>query len=194
MVPEIKILEEKVLSDYRYSFTKVRYEYSSIGHSPEIIERAVFHRGNGATILLYNPDSGNIILTRQFRLPTYLNGNPSGMLLEVCAGTLDGDEDPMHCIIRETEEETGFKITEPQKVFEAFMSPGSVTEKLYFFVAKYTSSMKIGKGGGLEDENEYIDVVEMPFQKALELMNLGEIQDAKTLILLLFAQANHLLS
>ncbi len=128
--------------------------------------REAYDRGNGATILLYNKEERTILLTRQFRLPTFLNGNETGMLIEACAGLLDKDN-PEDCIRRETEEETGYKVTEVKKIFEAYMSPGSVTEILYFFVAEYTRNMQVNDGGGIEHEQEDIEVLEIPFDQAL---------------------------
>ncbi len=191
MLPEIKILGEEILSDFRYSYSKVAYEYS-IGDKPaELVERGVFHRGNGAAILLFNPESKTIILTRQFRLPTYLNGNPTGMLLEACAGTME-NESPEECIIRETEEETGYRIEKVKKVFQTYMSPGSVTEILHLFIGEYNSTMKMNSGGGLASEHEHIEVIEMPYEEAFEKLNRGEIHDAKTLILLQYLRIQHL--
>jgi GDP-mannose pyrophosphatase NudK len=156
-------------------------------------EREAYDRGNGSTILLYNKKQSSVILTKQFRLPTYINGNETGMLIECCAGLLDNDN-PEECIKRETEEETGYKITDVKKVFEAYMSPGSVTEILHFFVAEYSSDMKVNEGGGAVDENENIEVLEMPLADALYKIKTGEIKDAKTIMLLQFAQLNNLVA
>jgi len=145
--------------------------------------REAYDRGNGATILLYNIDTKSVILTRQFRLPTYINGNDNGMLIESCAGLLDKDN-AEECILRETEEETGYKISYVKKIFEAYMSPGSVTEMLYFFIAEYSSTMKVNDGGGLEHEQESIEVLEILFEKALQMIETGEIKDGKTIMLL----------
>ena len=120
-------------------------------------------------------------------MPTYLNGNETGMLIEACAGLLDKDN-AEDCIRRETEEETGYKITEVRKVFEAYMSPGSVTEILYFFVAAYTKEQKVHEGGGLEDDQEDIEVLEIPFENALNMIETGEIRDGKTIMLLQYAR------
>lgn len=133
--------------------------------------------------MLYNTVSRTIILTRQFRLPTYINGNETGMLIEACAGLLDQDN-PEDCIRRETEEETGYKISKVEKIFEAYMSPGSVTEILHFFIAEYSNDMKITDGGGLEEEGENIEVLELSFNDALSMIDTGEIKDAKTIMLL----------
>lgn len=144
-------------------------------------------------ILLYNPEKQTVILTRQFRLPTYVNGNTNGMMIEACAGLLDKDN-AEDCIRRETEEETGYQIREAKKVFEAYMSPGSVTEILYFFVAEYSQDMQVSQGGGHADEQENIEVLEMDFEEALEMITSGEIKDAKTIMLLYHAKLNGLLS
>jgi GDP-mannose pyrophosphatase NudK len=188
----INVLESRVLSEQWYTLKKVTYDHTRRNGKRITQTREVYDRGNGATILLYNKTSRSVILTRQFRMPTFLNGNPDGLLIECCAGLLDRDN-PEQAIQRETEEETGYKITSAQKVMEAYMSPGSVTEILYFFVAEYAADMKVSEGGGLETENEDIEVLEMPFSQALEMVKTGEIKDAKTILLLQYAQLNSLL-
>ena len=189
---KVSIIEDKVLSDNWYTLRKITYDKTTSDHHTVRQVREVYDRGNGATILLYNKESQTVILTRQFRLPTYVNGNDTGMLIETCAGLLDKDH-PEVAIRRETEEETGYKIDQVQKVFEAYMSPGSVTEILYFFVASYTKEMKISEGGGLEEEEENIEVLEIPFAKALEMIASGDIRDGKTILLLQYAQLHKLL-
>jgi GDP-mannose pyrophosphatase NudK len=191
MIIEVKILETEILSDNWYTLRKVTYEYVKANGERMVQSREAYDRGNGAVILLYNKENRSVILTRQFRLPTYINGNETGMLIEACAGLLDKD-DPETCIRRETEEETGYKVQDVQKVFEAYMSPGSVTEILYFFVAQYTPLMKITNGGGMEHEEENIEVLEMSIDKAMEMMKSGEIRDAKTIMLLQYALLNNL--
>jgi GDP-mannose pyrophosphatase NudK len=188
----INVLESRVLSEQWYTLKKVTFDHTRRNGKRITQTREVYDRGNGATILLYNKTSGSVILTRQFRMPTFLNGNPDGLLIECCAGLLDRDN-PEQAIRRETEEETGYKITSAQKVMEAYMSPGSVTEILYFFVAEYAADMKVSEGGGLETENEDIEVLEIPFSRALEMVKTGEIKDAKTILLLQYAQLNKLL-
>ncbi len=183
----IKILNTDILSDNWYILKKVTYEVTEKDGNTAVQSREAYDRGNGATILLYNKAQSSVILTRQFRLPTYINGNPDGMLIECCAGLLDKDN-PEDCIRKETEEETGYKITDVKKVFEAYMSPGSVTEILYFFVAEYAKEMKVSDGGGLAHENENIEVLELPFSEALQMVKTGEIKDAKTIMLLQYAQ------
>ncbi|HSU50704.1 MAG TPA: GDP-mannose pyrophosphatase NudK [Segetibacter sp.] len=192
MIEKVKILETEILSDNWYTLRKVTYEHVKRDGSKEKQSREAYDRGNGATILLYNKDAQKVILTRQFRLPTFLNGNTDGMLIEACAGLLDKDN-AEDCIRRETEEETGYKVSDVRKIFEAYMSPGSVTELLYFFVAAYTSSMKIHEGGGIEHEQENIEVLEVSFELAMEMIETGEIKDGKTIMLLQYARLKNLL-
>ncbi|WP_316747309.1 GDP-mannose pyrophosphatase NudK [Pedobacter gandavensis] len=192
MINDVKILETEVLSNNWYTLRKITYEYLKKDGSKQVQSREAYDRGNGAVILLYNQELRKVILTRQFRLPTFLNGNESGMLIEACAGLLDTDN-PEDCIKRETEEETGYQITEVKKVFEAYMSPGSVTEILYFFVAEYNQSMKVNEGGGLEHEEENIEVLEMGIEEAMKMMESGEIKDAKTIMLLQYVRLHKLL-
>ncbi|HCX21573.1 MAG TPA: GDP-mannose pyrophosphatase, partial [Cytophagales bacterium] len=171
---------------------KVTYEHRDKQGNWTTQSREAYDRGNGATILLYNPTSKKVILTRQFRLPTYINGNEDGMLIEACAGLLDKDN-AEDCIRKETEEETGYKVSNVKKIFEAYMSPGSVTEILYFFVAEYTKEMKVSEGGGLEEENENIEVLELGFEEAYNMISTGEICDGKTIMLLQYAKLNGLI-
>ena len=140
--PEIKIQKTELLSDNWYILNKVTFDYQKKDNSWITQKREVYNRGNGAGILLYNSKEKKVILTRQFRLPTYLNENKSGMMIEICAGLLDADH-PEQCIIRETEEETGYRLTTVHKVMEAYMSPGAVTEILHLFIGEYDESMKV---------------------------------------------------
>ena len=190
--PKIKITKNEVLSDNWYVLRKITYEYQEENQPIETHIRETYDRGNGAAILLYNKANQTVILTRQFRLPTYLNENQTGMMIEACAGMLDADN-PEDCILRETEEETGYKIKEVHKIFEAYMSPGAVTEILHFFVGEYAKEMKITEGGGLDHEQENIEVLEIPFEKALQMIPSGEIKDAKTIMLLQYAKINNLM-
>ena len=192
MIDQIKILKTDILSDNWYTLKKVTYEYAKKDGTINIQSREAYDRGNGATILLYNNESKNVILTRQFRLPTFINGNESGFMIEACAGLLDKDN-PEDCIKRETEEETGYKVTEVRKIFEAYMSPGSVTEILYFFVGEYSQQMKVNEGGGAEHEEENIEVLEMNFDKALGMTTSGEVKDAKTIMLLQYVRLNNIM-
>ncbi|MEZ0181770.1 NUDIX domain-containing protein [Flavobacterium oncorhynchi] len=185
--PEIKITETSLLSDNWYILNKVNFTYQKENEKIQTHVREVYDRGNGAGILLYNTTKKTVILTRQFRLPTFLNGNKTGMMIEVCAGLLDQDN-PEECIIRETEEETGYRIKKVQKVVETYMSPGAVTEILYLFTGEYDESMKVSDGGGLDSEQENIEVLEYTFDEAYAMIESGEIVDAKTIILLQHAK------
>jgi len=189
--PKIKILKDEILSNNWYTLHKITYEYQKKDGSFETQSREAYDRGNGATILLYNKEKQTVILTRQFRMPTYLNGNDSGMMIEACAGLLD-TENAEECIRRETEEETGYSIREVKKVFEVYMSPGSVTETICFFTGEYTKDMKVNDGGGLAEEQENIEVLELPFEKAMQMIG-NEIKDAKTIMLLQHAKITQLL-
>ena len=189
--PNIKIQKTELLSDNWYILNKVTFDYQNKDNTWGTQKREVYDRGNGAVILLYNTSKKTVILTKQFRLPTYLNGNETGMMIEACAGLLDEDH-PEQCIIRETEEETGYRLTQVQKVFESYMSPGAVTEILYFFVGEYNASMKVSEGGGVEHEQENIDVLEYTFEEAYAMIASGEIKDAKTIMLLQYAKINAL--
>jgi nudix-type nucleoside diphosphatase (YffH/AdpP family) len=189
--PKIKIQQTELLSDNWYLLNKVTFDFLRKDGVWITQKREVYDRGNGAGILLYNSTQKTIILTRQFRLPSYLNGNKTGMMLEVCAGLLDQDH-PEQCIIRETEEETGYRIKSVQKIMETFVSPGAVTEILHLFVGEYDTSMKVHDGGGLEHEQEEIEVIEMTFDEAYAMIATGEIKDAKTIILLQYAKINNL--
>jgi len=191
--PKIEIQKTELLSDNWYVLNKITYQYHKEDQKVETQIREVYDRGNGAGILLYNTNQKTVILIRQFRLPTYLNGNKTGMMIEVCAGLLD-KEKPEECIIREVEEETGYQVKTVQKVFETYVSPGAVTEILHLFVGEYNSSMKVSEGGGLASEQENIEVLEVPFIEALAMIERGEIQDSKTIMLLQYAKINNLVN
>lgn len=190
--PSVRILKTEILSDNWYTLRKVTFAYTKSDGTIEVQSREAYDRGNGAVILLYNQPKRTVILTRQFRLPTFINGNSSGMMIEACAGVLDED-DPETCIRRETMEETGYAIHSVEKVLEAYMTPGSVTEKLYFYIASYSSTMKKGEGGGVDHEHENIEVLEMGIDQALNLILKGEIMDAKTIMLLYYVKLNGIL-
>ncbi len=190
MNPDVEILASQVLSDNWYTLRKFTFRHR--GPSGWTVQdREAYDRGNGAALLLYHPARHTVVLTRQFRLPTYVNGNPDGMLVEVCAGLLDG-EDPETAIRREAEEETGFRVGAVRKVFEAYMSPGSVTEILHFFVADYDDRDRVSAGGGTGDD-ELIEVLELPFAEALAMMADGRLRDGKTIMLLQHAALTGLL-
>lgn len=193
MSNKIRNIEKTLLSDNWYTLNKFSFEYQSHSGEWQLQHREAYDRGNGATILLYNKAKRTVILTRQFRMPTYVNGNADGLLIEACAGLLDEDN-PEDCIRREAEEETGYKVEQVQKLFEAYMSPGSVTEILHFFAAEYAEHMKVSVGGGLEHEQENIEVLELDFDRAYSMIRSGEIKDAKTIMLLQYASINGLLT
>ena len=192
MIDRVKILDTKILSDNWYILKKITYEYYKKDGTRLEQSREAYDRGNGATILLYNTEFNNVILTRQFRLPTFINGNASGMMIEACAGLLDEDN-AEDCIRRETEEETGYKISEVKKIYEAYMSPGSVTEILHFFIAAYQKEMKVSEGGGLASEEENIEVLEVHMDDALKMISTGEIKDAKTIMLIQYLRLHKIL-
>jgi len=189
---KVKNLEIEILSDNWYTLNKLTYNYLTKKGVWQQQTREAYDRGNGATILLYNKEQKTVILTRQFRAPTYINGNDDGMLIEACAGLLDEDS-PEDCIKKETEEETGYKVSNVTKIFESYMSPGAVTEIIHFFIAEYSHEMKITKGGGLEDEQEEIEVLELPIDKAFQMIKTGDIKDGKTMMLLQYIKLENIL-
>jgi nudix-type nucleoside diphosphatase (YffH/AdpP family) len=188
---KLRIKGTEVLSDQWYTYKRVSFEREVSPGEWVDQKREVLDRGDGATILLYNKRKKSVILTRQFRLPAFLNKHPTGLLIETCAGSVES-ESPEENIVRETEEETGYRIQPPQKIFQAYMSPGAVTEIIHFYIAEYEDSMKVSSGGGQMEEQEYIEVLELSFLDAMERLKQGDIQDAKTIMLLQYAQLNHL--
>ncbi|MEJ1967374.1 MAG: NUDIX domain-containing protein [Rhizomicrobium sp.] len=182
----VRIEATELVFQWRYKLERIRFSLRRRDGRWDRQERLVLDRGNGATILLYDPARRTVVLTRQFRLPAYLNGYRQ-TLIEAAAGLLDGAS-PEERIAKETEEETGYRVTGVRKVFEAFMSPGSVTEILHFFVAEYSPAARTGAGGGLEDEGEDIEVLELPFADAYAMIADGRIVDAKTIMLLQWAK------
>lgn len=186
---KIEIIKDKILSENYFVLRNITYDLS---HKGEVVrhKREVYDRGNGATILLYSREKQTVVLIRQFRVATWVNGNADGRLIETCAGLLDNDE-PEVCIRKEAIEETGFEVGNVTKLFELYMSPGGVTELIHFFIAEYTDAQRSNAGGGVEDEA--IDVLEIPFTQALEMVKTGEIRDGKTLILLQYLQLSGLM-
>ena len=181
----VRVIDSRVLSDDWYVLKKTVFDFRRTDGSWQRQQRETYDRGNGATLLLYQPITRHVVLTRQFRFPAYVNGH-DGMLVEAPAGLLD-HATPEQRIRAEVEEETGYRVGEVRKVFEAFMSPGSVTEKLFFFVAEYDSASKVGNGGGIEAEGEDIEVLDMPFEEAWAMVRRGDIVDGKTIMLLQYA-------
>jgi nudix-type nucleoside diphosphatase (YffH/AdpP family) len=181
----VRIKDVRILSDARYPLKSTTFDYRRANGEWQTQTREIYDRGNAATLLPYNLAGRTVVLVRQFRLPAYVNGHDD-LLIEAAAGMLD-NASPEARIRAEAEEETGYRLHDVKKVFEAFMSPGAVTEKLHFFVAEYEASMRVGSGGGLEDEGEDIEVLELPIDQALAMIDDGRIADAKTIMLLQYA-------
>ncbi len=187
----IHVIKDKILSENYFLLRNMTYELTRRDGSVVRHKREVYDRGNGATVLLYNPNKQSVVLVRQFRVATWVNGNPDGMLIETCAGLLDNDA-PEVCIRKEAIEETGYQVGEARKVFELYMSPGGVTELIHFFIAEYSEAQRANRGGGVDDED--IEVLELSFVRALEMVASGEIQDGKAVILLQYLQNSGLMS
>lgn len=187
----INVIKDKILSENWFLLRNMTYELTRSDGSVVRHRREVYDRGNGATILLYNRHKQTVVLVRQFRIATWGNGNEDGMLIETCAGLLDSDE-PEECVRKEAIEETGFEVGEVRKLFELFMSPGGVTELIYFFIAEYNDTQRANDGGGVDDED--IEVLELPYHRALEMMANGEIRDGKAVILLQYLQTSGLMN
>jgi nudix-type nucleoside diphosphatase (YffH/AdpP family) len=186
MQDRIRVREVCVLSDDWYVLKRTTLDYQRRDGRWQTFNRETYDRGNGAAILLYDPTRRTVLLTRQFRFPAYVNGHPEP-LIEVVAGLLD-ELSPEEAIRREAEEEAGCRVARPRRLFEAFMSPGSVTERLVFFMAEYSADDRIAEGGGLISEGEDIEVIEMPLKEAIAMIGRGEIVDAKTIMLLQYAE------
>ena len=179
----LRILEERVLAHDWFLLRKTTFETRRRDGRTQVVSRETYDRGNGAVLLLFDAARATVVLTRQFRFPAYVNGCADGLLIEACAGLLDGD-DAESAIMREAAEETGYVPRAPRKVFEAYMSPGSVTEKLSFFVAEYDAADRASAGGGAHAEGEDIEVIELPLARALQMVESGAIEDGKTIMLL----------
>lgn len=188
MTKNVQIISTETLSQNFFPLKKVKYKMEKLDGSIEELDREVYFSANGATVLLLNKDNENIVLTKQFRIPAFLNKHPTGMLLETCAGIIEDNEDPLKGILREIEEETGFKVHKAKKIFDLYSTPGSVAEKINYYIAYYSNEQKVGSGGGLDEEKEDIEVIELPFQEAFDKIQRGEIKDAKTVILLQYAK------
>lgn len=192
-MPELRNLKETVLSDEHYTLKRYDFELKNRKGEWKEQRREVFDHGNAATVLLYNPVEKTVVLTRQFRIATHVNGNPGGMLVETPAGLLEENEPPEETMRREIKEETGYEVQELQKIYEAYSSAGAYTEIIHFYVARYSKEQKVEKGGGLEEEGEEVNVMEVPFDEALRMLEAGEIRDLKTIALLHYAQVKRLL-
>lgn len=191
MTLKIDVIKDKILSENYFLLRNMTYDLTRENGEVVRHKREVYDRGNGATVMLYNRDKKSVVLIRQFRVATWVNGNPDGMLIETCAGLLDDDE-PEVCVRKEAIEETGFAVSDVRKVFELYMSPGGVTELIHFFIAEYSDAHRANAGGGIEDEE--IEVLELPFSQALEMVKTGEIRDGKTVILLQYMLTSGLMA
>ena len=191
MTLKIDLIKDKILSENYFLLRNMTYDLTRENGEVVRHKREVYDRGNGATVMLYNRDKKSVVLIRQFRVATWVNGNPDGLLIETCAGLLDDDE-PEVCVRKEAIEETGFAVSDVRKVFELYMSPGGVTELIHFFIAEYSDAHRANAGGGIEDEE--IEVLELPFSQALEMVKTGEIRDGKTVILLQYMLTSGLMA
>ena len=185
--PRVRLRELELLSDQWYRLSRGIFDYQGTDGEWSEQRREVYDRCNGATILLRDETRDTVLLTRQFRMPAYLNGHPDGMLLEAPAGLLDGD-DAETAIRREAEEETGYRVADVQRLGEYFMSPGSVTERIAFFTGSYRAGERVSEGGGVEGEGEDIEVLEVTLAEAIAMVERGEIVDGKTVLLLRLAE------
>ncbi len=184
--PRVRVVAVELLAAAWHVLRRTTFDYRGSDGRWRREQRETYDRGNGATVLLYDPERATVLLTRQFRFPVYVNGHPDGMLLEAAAGLLD-DDDAETAVRREAEEETGVRVGALERVFDVWMSPGSVTERLHFWAAPYTPAQRAGAGGGVAAEGEDIEVVELPFDRALAMTLTGEVADAKTILLLQWA-------
>ena len=184
----IRVKDVRLLSDNWYTLKATTFEWRRRDGTWQTQQRETYDRGNAAVILPYNPERRTVVLVKQFRYPAYVNGYDE-LMIEAVAGLLD-DESPENRIRAEAEEEAGYRLRDVRKIFESFMSPGSVTEKLHFFVAEYEPDMKVGDGGGLQDEGEDIEVIEPTIDEALAMIADGRIVDGKTIMLLQYAALN----
>ncbi|MEV0009799.1 NUDIX domain-containing protein [Streptomyces sp. NPDC047973] len=184
--PGVRIRDVELTSQGWHVLRRTTFDYRRRDGRWETQQRETYDRGDGAVVLPYDTGSGRVLLTRQFRYPAYVNGHPDGMLVEAAAGLLDA-QDPHTAIRREAAEELGVRLGPLTRVLDAYMSPGSVTERLHYFAAPYTPADRIGAGGGIEEEGEDIEVLELPFAEALTMTRDGRIVDGKTILLLQWA-------
>ena len=192
MSANVKNIVHKTLSKAWATLLQIDYDFKFKDGTWKRVSRESYDRGHGTGILLYNIEKGTVILTKQFRMPIYETHQNEAMSIEVCAGAIDKNESAQSTIIREVEEEVGYQIDRVEKVMEAYMSPGALTEKMYLYIAPYSDAMKVNEGGGVAGEHEEIEVLELPFSEAIKMMQSGEVQDAKTIMLLQYAQIKKL--
>ena len=192
MSENVRNIVHKTLSKAWATLLQIDYDFKFKDGTWKRVSRESYDRGNGTGVLLYNIEKSTVILTRQFRMPIYEKNPNEAMSIEVCAGAIDNNDSPESTIIREVEEEVGYRVKQVEKVMEAYMSPGALTEKMFLYVAPYSDAMKVNEGGGVAGEHEEIEVLEMSFSKALKMMQSGDIRDAKTIMLLQYAQMKKL--
>jgi len=186
---KVKIIASETLSKRFVHLQKLTVEHETLSGGRQTVVREIHDHGNAATILLYDPVRQSTVLVRQLRVPPVLNGD-NGFMIETPAGLLDGD-DPISAIIREAMEETGYRIDKAEYLFDAYMSPGTLTERVSFFAAEIDATHKVGKGGGLEEEGEDIEILEIPLAEAIDMIGAGKICDGKTIMLLQWAKMKY---
>lgn len=186
---QVKDIDKHILSNGWAPLHRIDFSFQFKNKEWKRVSREVYNRKDAACVLLYNPERNCVILTKQFRMPAYLNTKEEGMSIEVCAGLIDEGESPLEAVLRETEEEVGYRVPKAKKIMEIYLSPGAITEKTHLFIAEYTPDMKVNAGGGLESENEEIEVLELPLDDALQLLQTNVIKDAKTVILLQYLKS-----
>ena len=189
---KVKNIEHITLSKAWAVLKRIDFDYKFKNGQWKRLSRETYNRGDGAAILLYNRLEKTVILTKQFRMPIYVNAPSEAFSMEVCAGAIDKNESPLETILREVEEETGYSIKSAEQVLAAYTSPGALTEKMFLFIAEYHLGLKTSSGGGAEAENEELEVIELPFKEALTMVKEGSIRDAKTIMLLQYAKTENL--
>ncbi|MXV13834.1 NUDIX domain-containing protein [Hufsiella ginkgonis] len=190
----IRLHSRKTLSNERYPLETIECEYNTKDGRTVQKTVEVYQRPSACAILLYNPEQKTVVLSEQVRIATWCNGNPGGSVIEACAGLIDEGETPEEAVIREVEEELGYRIGEVEEIGKAYSSPGGNSELIYYFLGKYSPGQKVSAGGGAEGEEENITILEWSYQEAIGKLKSGEIQDAKTIILLQYAMLNEIIS
>jgi GDP-mannose pyrophosphatase NudK len=183
----IQLRGRETLAEHRFRLENITFEQRAADGSRQTLEREVYHTGPGAAVLPVDRERGTVLLVRQLRIPAYLNGD-GPMLVEACAGMIDEGDRPEDTVRKEAEQEMGYRMRAVRKVLELYMSPGASTEKLHLFLAEYGPEDRTGEGGGLEEEGEKIDILELPLDRAWAMVEAGEIVDAKTVLLLQHAR------
>lgn len=190
---QIQNVTTKVISNFWGKLEQVSFDFTFQNGKTERLKHEVYGKNDGVAVLLYNPSSNKVILSKQFRIPVYVAGVKNGFLIEVVGGAIDENESPEATVIRETKEEVGYRIVNPKRVAKVFLSPGLMKEQVHLYVAEYSEKDKIALGGGLASESEEIEVLETDFLDALQLIKSEEIIDARTIMLLQYVQINKLL-